>query len=290
MGIRNAFPAFVLALVVSISKEEYNKPKKAILKSLNFRSRRWLAGLALLVGSMCTAASDLPDPEEWQLGAEVYFWGASIGGSSATGSDIDISIDNLLDDLDMAIMGAFGARKGKWMLAADVIYLDVSQKDDGQVTLPVGSGVNVSTEVDVKLKGWIVTPTVRYNLIDNEKGSLNLLGGARYLWLDAKLKADISGPLQTRQAKVSDSGGVWDGVVGVNGHIDLNEKWYLPYYADVGAGQSDFTWQAFAGVGYRFKKLDALLGYRYMDWDFDDNEVFDDLNLSGAFVGVKFWF
>ncbi|MEZ5592554.1 MAG: hypothetical protein R3F53_18370 [Gammaproteobacteria bacterium] len=59
---------------------------------------------------------------------------------------------------------------------------------------------------------------------------------------------------------------------------------------DVGTGQSDLTWQAFAGVGYRFGKLDALMGYRYIDWDFDDNDVFDDLNLSGVFIGAKFWF
>jgi hypothetical protein len=247
--------------------------------------------MILLAGSMPTVASDVSSvPEDWQFGAEVYFWGASIGGTSATGGDVDIGIADLLDNLDMAIMGAFGARKGKWMLAADVIYLDVSEKNDGQITLPVGPGVNITGDADVKLKGWIVTPSVRYSLIENEKVSLNLLGGARYLWLDAEIKVETSGPLGNRQAKASDSGDVWDAVVGVNGQVELADKWYLPYYLDVGTGQSDLTWQAFAGVGYRFKKLDALLGYRYLDWDFDDNEVFDDLNLSGAFVGAKFWF
>ncbi len=257
----------------------------------NPRVGAWLTGMILLAGSMPTVASDVSSvPEDWQLGAEVYFWGASIGGTSATGGDIDIGINDLLDNLDMAIMGAFGARKGKWTLAADVIYLDVSEENDGQLTLPVGPGVNITDEADIKLKGWIVTPSVRYNLIENEKGSLNVLGGARYLWLDAEIKVKESGPLGSRQAKASDSGHVWDAVVGVNGQIELADKWYLPYYLDVGAGDSDLTWQAFAGVGYRFKKVDALLGYRYLDWDFDDNEVFDDLNLSGVFVGAKFWF
>lgn len=63
-------------------------------------------------------------------------------------------------------------------MAADVIYLDVSEKNDGQITLPVGPGVNITGDADVKLKGWIVTPSVRYSLIENEKGSLNLLVGA----------------------------------------------------------------------------------------------------------------
>ena len=116
------------------------------------------------------------------------------------------------------------------------------------------------------------------------------MGGARYLWLDTEIKVETSGPLGDRQARVSDSGSVWDAVVGVNGQIELAPNWYLPCYLDVGAGQAYRTGQAGAGVGYRFEKLDALLGYRYMDWDFDDNEVFDDLNLSGAFVGTRFGF
>ncbi len=98
-----------------------------------------------------------------------------------------------------------------------------------------------------------------------------MLGGSRYLWLDAELKVEASDPLGSRQARVSDSGDVWDRVVGINGQINPKEKWYPPYYLDVETGDSDLTWQACAGVGYSFKKLDALLGYRYMDWEFDDN-------------------
>jgi len=250
----------------------------------------WLIGLTLLAGSMSAFASDLPGPEEWQFGAEMYFWSASIGGESATGGDIDIGIGTLLDDLDMAIMGAFGARKGKWMLVADVVYLDVDKKKTVTVDLPGGMDESFTGSADVGLKGWIVTPSARYNLIDSEKGSLNLLGGARYLWLEAVLKLKTSDPLENRQTRLSDSGSVWDAVIGVNGDIGISEKWYLSYYLDIGAGQSDFTWQVFAGVGYRFKKLDAILGYRYLDWNFDNNEVFDDLNLSGAFIGATFWF
>ena len=89
-------------------------------------------------------------------------------------------------------------------------------------------------------------------------------------------------------SSISDSGGVWDGIVGATGKVKLNEKWYLSYYVDVGTGDTRLTRQAFGGVGYRFKRVDAILGYRYLDWDFDGNDVFDDLNLSGPLVGIKF--
>jgi hypothetical protein len=39
---------------------------------------------------------------------------------------------------------------------------------------------------------------------------------------------------------------------------------HVAYYTDIGAGQSDFTWQAFAGVGYRFAWGDALTGCRHL--------------------------
>ncbi len=75
--------------------------------------------------------------------------------------------------------------------------------------------------------------------------------------------------------------------MGVTGEINLNDKWYAPYYLDVGTGGSNMTWQAMAGVGYRFEKVDAYLTYRYMDYDFDDNKVFKDLNMGGPMIGFK---
>jgi hypothetical protein len=57
----------------------------------------------------------------WQFGAEIYLWGASVGGTSGSGSDIDVDFDDLFKDLEIGFMGAFGAQKGKWMLLADVI-------------------------------------------------------------------------------------------------------------------------------------------------------------------------
>ena len=82
--------------------------------------------------------------------------------------------------------------------------------------------------------------------------------------------------------KTSDSGGVWDGIVGVNGYVNLSKKWYCPYCLDIGRSQTDFNWKAFTGFGYRFRKLEGILGYRIIDRDFNDHTVLGDKNLSGA--------
>jgi hypothetical protein len=146
----------------------------------------------------------------------------------------------------------------------------------------------VPTEVDVELKGFITTLGGAYRFLQTDTTRLNLVAGARYLWLKADLDVDI-GRLGVGG---SESDTVWDGIVGLRGKTDLSDKWYLTYYADVGAGNSKMTWQALAAINYRFQRFDAVVGYRYLDWDFDDGDMlnFDDLNLSGPFAGVKFLF
>ncbi len=256
------------------------------------RQSRCLAvgALLLAVATVPAGAADSATHDNWQYGAEVYLWGASIGGSSASGSDLDIDFDTLWDDLEMAFMGAFAARKGKWSLLADVIYLDVDASSNNAVTVPSGPGGAIKVSSDVELKGWIVTPAAGYSVVETDKARLDIVAGARYLWLDADVKLDIATASLSTGNRISDSGSVWDAIVGVKGEFNLAPKWYLSYLLDVGTGDTDLTWQALAGVGYRFKKVGAILAYRYMDWDFDDNKVFDDLNLSGPFAGVKFRF
>jgi hypothetical protein len=140
----------------------------------------------------------------------------------------------------------------------------------------------------VELKGFITTLGGAYRFLETDTTRLNLVAGARYLWLKADLDVDI-GRLGVGG---SESDTVWDGIVGLRGKTDLNDKWYLTYYADVGGGNSKMTWQALAAINYRFQRVDAVVGYRYLDWDFDDGDMlnFDELNLGGPFAGVKFLF
>ena len=144
------------------------------------------------------------------------------------------------------------------------------------------------------MKAWITTLGAGYNVVDNERATLDLIGGARYLSLDVDAKLNLSRGgvlLQTsRQKKTSESDHVWDGIMGIKGRINLNDKWYMPYYADVGTGDSDLTWQALSGVGYTFKWGDVLLVYRYLDYNFDSDFMLDDMNVSGPALGAKFYF
>jgi len=48
--------------------------------------------------------------------------------------------------------------------------------------------------------------------------------------------------------------------------------------------------QLLAGVGYQFDTFKLLAAYRYMDWDFGDDAVLDDLQVSGPVIGTIFTF
>jgi hypothetical protein len=238
---------------------------------------RKIIGVApILIFFVCSAvtvsAEEYAQDDGWKFSLELYFWGASIGGKSASGSDVDVEIDDILDSLELAFMGLGELRKGKWSLATDLIYLNL---EDGAAIAP---GLNANLE----LSGWVVTPFIGYNLMDTERLNLDILGGVRYLNLKAELTV---GPLQAE-----DSGSNWDGVIGVRGGLNLTKRWYLPFHLDIGTGNSKVTWQAFGGVAYRFKRVHLALAYRYLRWNFDDDKTFDNIYFHGPFAGVKFLF
>ena len=253
----------------------------------SFFYRGLVAGMLTLTLSLAQAAGE-PDGDSWQFDSAVYLWGAGIGGTSAAGDDIDISFTDLIDNLDMAFMGSLQARKGKWGMLADVIYLDVSASDSSTANLIRRP---VTAKLDVDLKSWIVTAAGSYAIKETDSTRLDLLAGGRYLYLEADLDFKISavGPFGPWQEKVSESGHVLDGIVGLRGRTSLSDKWYLNYHADIGAGDSDLTWQALVGINYRFSKVDAAFGYRYLKWELND-DTFDDLDISGPYAGVRFSF
>jgi hypothetical protein len=237
----------------------------------------------LLLIALPVKAEDSINSDEWQFSAEVYLWAASLETTPTGGNTVNIDITDILRDLDMAMMTTLDARKGKWSLVSDIIYMSLSADEKGTAELV---GNPVQTKIDVGMDTWIVTAAGGYTITETDKYSLDLLVGARHLSLDLPLKFQID----TIKKKVTPSDNAWDGIIGVKGEVDLADKWFLTYYADAGAGDSDLTLQTSVALNYRFKKVDATFGYRYLDWDFDDDSDIEDITLEGPYAGVKFIF
>ena len=221
--------------------------------------------------------------DDWEFDLALYVWMPKIEGTSAGGTDFEISFKDILENLDMTVMTTFGARKNKWSFMTDVVYLHLDHSNN--------SNINALLKLtDVYMKALVVDPFVSYEILGNEKGSLQVLAGARYLWIDVGLDIKTRPPLEPEKIDESGDGDVWDGVVGVSGYLNLADRWFMPYRFDIGTGDSDHTWQAMAGVGYQFDKFKMVATYRYMKWEFDNDYVLEDLEVYGPMVGAIFTF
>ncbi|MCD6533033.1 MAG: hypothetical protein J7L25_03000 [Deltaproteobacteria bacterium] len=235
-------------------------------------------------------ADESTDSGEWQFGLELYSWAPKISVETATGDEVNIHYSDIIENLDLTLMSTVAARKGKWSFLVDAIYLDLKADDKGSLTVPIDSNLTVGTDLEVRLKSWIVTPLLAYKIFESPKASFDFAVGARYLWMKNDLKVQTNGPLGPREVKISADGDVWDGVVAVRGQLKLSEKWFTNCFFDIGTGDSDFTWQAKAAVGYKFKKFSAVCGYRHLRWEFDNDAALDSMYITGPYAGIQFFF
>lgn len=247
-----------------------------------------IAGLGL--GSMPVLASEqnAGSPGNWEFAGEIYIWGAEMDSTTPGGTSIDIPFHTILDNLEMTFMGVFAARKDKWTFSTDLIYMDLSDRKN--FTLP---GPDVSGSAKAELTSWIITPTVGYNVLDQGKMRIDVVGGLRYIDIEAKLNLNLDGPRPEGFAiSAKDSFSDLNAIVGARGRFSLTEHWYLTGGADIGTGDSDLTWQVIGMAGYRFNTFELNAGYRYLDFQFDkgDNDLMDELTTKGPFVGALFRF
>ena len=276
-----------------------------------------LAGLALLAP---LGAAAQPDAPPWKFSLMPYLWVPSVDGklnygpppSGGGSANINIDTSTLLDNLDFAFMINGEARKGRWLVATDVIYLDFGHMDSSvrSVTfdlgprgrIDVGAGENSGTQS--KLKGWLWTAVGGYAAIQDPRANLDVIGGFRYLSLDATTNWQLSANVTVtdpvgvatatfqRQGSVSKSDTLWAGIVGAKGRAKLGASdWFVNYYADVGGWSDLFTWQGAAGIGYAFRWGDVLLDYRYLYYSQSgQDKLIDNISFGGFALGVNFRF
>lgn len=254
------------------------------MRTLNW-FKRSLGGV--IVASLILCGSNnvfSQEKDKWQNEITIYGWLAGIDGTTTlpdgTGSSTSIDTSEIIDNLKMVLMGGYEGRYNRWSVITDLVYMDI----DGGTQKSIG---NANASIDLELRSWIISGGVGYDVVHSDRGTLAVVGGVRYLALDADLQLGFQG---TQIVEKSDSEGLFDGTIGLRGMIRLTDHWYLPYYGDIGTGGSDFTYQLFAGVGYRFSWGDIRLGYQHLSYELGDKKIIEDLQISGPVLGVGFRF
>jgi len=261
-----------------------------------------IAGSLLGGASICAAAVG---DGQWHFRIVPYLWLPEMSSSvnrivpgPVTGEprrlDLGASVGagDYLDNLDMALMLTAGASKGKWSILTDIIYTDFGGQDtrlrhavDPDRRIPVA----LSRQVKMDLSATVWDLVGGYRVVDSPSVSLDLLAGMRYLGLGSDIKLSYLDPAGRYlfSQKVSLDQDNWDGVVGLRGRFPINgTRWFVPFYGDVGTGDSELTWQAMVGVGYRFDWGETMLAWRAIGYDFDGGDI--DLTMSGLGLAVAF--
>lgn len=265
-----------------------------------------IAGLACagIVTTFGMASAQTP-ADGWKYRAIVYGYFPDIGGTTTfpegigggTGS-AKVDSSTILDSLNFAFMGTFEATKGRFGILADVLYMDVSSsasktrdlRIDGH-ELPVG----VTANADLGLRGTVFELAGTYKAVLDPKVTVDVVAGTRLLdlrqTLTLELSADIgngTGPGRSHQSAVHPT--YWDAIVGAKGQFLFGERgeWFVPWYLDVGAGQSKLTYQAIGGLGYSFSWGQVIAAWRYLDYEFKSSSDVESLDFNGPMVGVAF--
>lgn len=270
----------------------------------------FLAALPLAAHAESLAVAD-----RWTFAVQPYLWLPNINGSlnysvppgGGGSANVEVSNNTILENLNFALMLTGEARKGRWALVTDFIYLDIGGQDSqvtsvnfsgvgGRVTVPV----NVSGSASVTLEGVEWGLAGAYTVAGNEHISLDVLLGFRYFGIEAttdwNLSADVplpggGGLTFARTGSVKESDDLWDGIVGIRGRIGLGSGgWGIPYYLDVGTGSSTITWQGAAGIQYRWSWIDLNLMYRYLYYDMESGKLLQNVAIAGPALGVNFRF
>lgn len=247
--------------------------------------------------------------ETWSFSLTPYLWLPNINGTLKYATppgvegrpEVETGPNDYLENLSFALMLAGEGRKGKWSVFTDLIYLDFNNESSAVKAVNFGGervGTTLNSSTRSSLTGMAWTIGGGYAAVRDPKHTLDVLGGVRYFGLEAssdwQLSAAVSGSggqVFAQSGSISQKEDLWDLIVGVRGRLKLgNGSWFLPYYADLGAGSSALTAQALAGIGYAFKWGEMLATYRYVYYDLEDDGLLQDVRFAGPAFGATFRF
>jgi len=259
--------------------------------------------MALLASTGALAQEPASETESWHFGVSIYGWFPNIRGETAFtqpggSSEFEIDIDNILENLEFVLMGTFEVGKGRWGILTDLIYMDVGASNTDTREATIGGRalpVNATANIDLDLKSWIWTLVGYYRALDQTGLTLDVIAGARYLDVEQKVNWGITGnvgaiPVPDRTGAAKTDLANWDAVIGARGRFAFGPKnaWFLPYYLDFGTGDSDFTFQGLAGLGYSFGWVEIAAAWRYLYYDLDSGSAINDISFSGPAIGATF--
>lgn len=261
------------------------------------------------MAGVCAAAMLLPvtagaqDAGDWQFTGSLNLYLPTLSGSSAFppsggGSSASVDIGKILENLKFTFMGSLEARKGQWGAFTDLVYMDVGTSKSGTRALGLGGSdlpVGVAADMRYDLRGLSWTLGGAWRAAARPDYFLDVIAGARLLDIQQSLDWTLTGNIGsvalpdrtgTRESRLRN----WDAIIGVKGRYMFGQggRWFMPYYVDVGTGDSDLTTQAMIGVGHSFGWGDVVGAWRYLGYEMKSGQGLKDLSFNGPMISAVF--
>ena len=236
------------------------------------------------------AISPIPQVTDgWRVSVSPYAWlpwvNTTDSGGGAASANVDLSLNQILNNVKSGGMIAGEVHYGKWGLSLDLANAVVSHASSVSFHGDPAYRIGKKATLQATLFGAMGT----YTAFNSKDLYVDALAGVRWISLttsfDAVLLADRS--IRTNPSSVASA---TYGVLGVNSRYRImDSNWYVPVYADIGTagGPNHQTWQAMTGVGVALSKMvDASLTYRAIGFDVKSGPNNQDL-IKGLFHGPQ---
>jgi hypothetical protein len=194
--------------------------------------------------------------------------------------DLDLSFGDVLDSFKFAFMGAAEARKDRFVVLGDLMYIHL-EADKG-----IGIRDPDFLEAELNSKTAEVTLLGGYRVAENGPVVVDLLAGGRLNFFKTSL--ELTGPNRSAEGSVTEK---WfDPLVAARLGAPLGGRWSLTLYGDLGGivTGSDVTWQGLATVNYQInRKMRVGVGWRYFKVNYDKGDFLYDVAQSGPIIAFR---
>jgi len=218
----------------------------------------------LIIISSLSYAQETDDEWHFTL-AFPMIWAPDINGTIEGGGDrmnISIPFGDIVESLDVGLLGEFYAQKNKWIYGLKFNYLKTKGES---VTDPVLGGVIAPAhKVEDTLQLAVVDALAGYRV----HRKVDLYTGVRYIStkMDISIRPEDPGGIISisRDINLIDKS-IYDWLIGVTFHQDFNPHWGFKISADAAiAGDNDRDYMLDALLFFLLSKLNNILaGYRY---------------------------
>lgn len=225
------------------------------------------------------------DSDKWRYELVPYFWFSELRGrvspsESAQAPTIDLTFNDLLENLDAIFSLANYWQKGDWAIFNDIFYAKLSSERE---LLPSGAG---SSEMEFKL--GIFTLAGAWSPYRNERSRFDILAGIKYWYLDSKMDLTIINTQQFHDKEI------WiDPIIGIRNISHIGGNFYLNFLFSIGGFDisADLDREIYAEFLYNFnKRISAGVGWRSLFVDYRDEGFIYKMEQEGPFINLRIIF